>query len=106
MVTGYADGASFDQMTLADQQTFGLVGRVLRVTNFCHIFPPSTNWNLKPVEFRHPKVYATCCFLALHTNRNVRLLTAEMCGALLVSSEESTSSPNWMVSMLIDYQMG
>jgi len=30
-------------------------GRVLRVTDFSLVFPPSTNWNLKPEEFRTPK---------------------------------------------------
>lgn len=32
-----------------------MVGRDLKNTNFCHIFPPSTNWNLRPAEHGHAK---------------------------------------------------
>ncbi|EDR08332.1 uncharacterized protein LACBIDRAFT_297898 [Laccaria bicolor S238N-H82] len=55
LITDVADIKQYGEMTMAERQTFGLVGRDLRNTNFCHIFPPSTNWNLRPAEHGHAK---------------------------------------------------
>jgi hypothetical protein len=47
-VTGFADSVSFSTMDAAALQTYNLnVNPPFRTrTNFCHIFPPSTNWGL------------------------------------------------------------
>jgi len=57
MITGWVNRNSYKAMTDAERQQFGLVG-VFQTsnTNFCHIFPPSTNWGIKPEVPGHPKV--------------------------------------------------
>ena len=56
MVTGCVDSNSRKAMTDTEQQQFGVVGAFITHTNFCHIFPPSTNLGLKPEVQDHPKV--------------------------------------------------
>jgi len=56
MVTGAVDFECYDKMTVDERQAHNMVGSHLGTTNFCHIFPPSTNWNLNPQEHGHPKV--------------------------------------------------
>jgi hypothetical protein len=57
MVTGWIDDNSYEAMTDAERQQFGLVGVVqTTITTFCHIFPPSTNWGIKPEVPGHPNV--------------------------------------------------
>ncbi|CAA7265206.1 unnamed protein product [Cyclocybe aegerita] len=56
MVTGAVDLYSFKNMT-DDQKAAHNLTSVFNIahTNFCHIFPPSINWDLKPDEHGHPK---------------------------------------------------
>jgi hypothetical protein len=56
MVTGWVDSNSRKAMTDTEQQQFGAVGALLTTTNFCHIFPPSTNWGIERESQDHPKV--------------------------------------------------
>jgi hypothetical protein len=57
VVSGFIDLAA-DELTPAELQEYNLVGDNFVghfPTNFCPIFSPSTNWNLKPEEHGHPK---------------------------------------------------
>jgi hypothetical protein len=56
MVTGAVDRNAYNAMRDTERQQFGLVGAIQTTTNFCHIFPPSTNLGLKPEVQDHPKV--------------------------------------------------
>lgn len=70
-------------MTIAERQAFGLVGRDLRNTNFCHIFPPSTNWNLRPAEHGHAKVFVVLLFLNLISKKKSQTLYSENVSTLI-----------------------
>ncbi|KAF5348781.1 hypothetical protein D9756_009749 [Leucocoprinus leucothites] len=54
MVTGLHDKGKYIQLTPADRAARGW-NRLSMKTNFCHIFPPSTNWELELNEPNHPK---------------------------------------------------
>jgi hypothetical protein len=54
MVTEIVDKGAFHGLPLAERQALGTP--VLGITNFCHIFSPSTNWNIDPKQLDHPKV--------------------------------------------------
>ena len=54
MITGWADRNSYKAMTDAERQQFGLDGVFQTYTNFCHIFPPSTNWGIPKVSSLTP----------------------------------------------------
>jgi len=56
MVTGCVDSNCHEAMTDTERQQFSVVGAFLTHTNFCHIFPPSTNWGIEPEVPGHPKV--------------------------------------------------
>lgn len=63
MVTNDIDMTSYHQMTDAERLASNLPLRVTILsqgtrTNFCHIFPPSTNWGRDPQGMAHPKVRA------------------------------------------------
>jgi hypothetical protein len=55
MVSGLVDSNSYTAMTDPQRQQFDVVGALLTTTNFCHIFPPSTNRAIKQ-EPNDPKV--------------------------------------------------
>lgn len=61
MVTGLLDDLKYDELSPVEQAASGPVV----ATEFCHIFPPSTSWNLKMDEANHPKVWFChpCSFL-------------------------------------------
>jgi len=56
MVTGWVDINCHEVMTDTEQKQFGVVGALLTTTNFCHIFPPSTNWGIEREAQDHAKV--------------------------------------------------
>ncbi|KAJ3515226.1 hypothetical protein NLJ89_g1890 [Agrocybe chaxingu] len=58
MVSGVADWHSFKKMTDDEKAVHNFTGVFdISYTNFCHVFPPSTNWYLKPEEHGHPKTH-------------------------------------------------
>jgi hypothetical protein len=56
MVTGALDENVYDEMSDAQRQQHNVIASSLTITNFCHIFPPSTNWGLDAEVPGHPKV--------------------------------------------------
>ena len=58
VVTGCADVTSYNSMDAAALQTYNLHQNppFCTVTNFCHIFPPSTNWGHNPNDPVEKKV--------------------------------------------------
>ncbi|CAA7265222.1 unnamed protein product [Cyclocybe aegerita] len=58
MVSGDADLNSLTNMTDDERAALNFTGVFeSSETNFCHIFPPSTNWDLKPEDIGHPKTH-------------------------------------------------
>jgi len=56
MVTRDFDSKYLDSLPLAEQAIHEQAGIGAVPTNLAHIFPPSTNWDLKSEEEGHPKV--------------------------------------------------
>jgi hypothetical protein len=56
MVTGIVDQTVYDAMSDAQLQQHNMLGNPTTFTKFCHIFPPSTNWNLDAEVPGQPKV--------------------------------------------------
>ena len=56
MVTREFETKYLDGLTLAEQAVIEQMGIGAVTTNLAHIFPPSTNWGLKPEEENDPNV--------------------------------------------------
>jgi hypothetical protein len=70
-VSGWADLTSYGSMDAAARQAFNLNQNPppLCATNFCHIFPPSTNWGFNPNDPAEKKVSLfsfVICFLSFN----------------------------------------
>lgn len=104
MVTRCVDDNSYLNMTDVQRQQHNLLQGPFGYTNFCHIFPPSTNWDLKPEEHGHPNVLSVPVFIVWKADVIYRQSILVMCGVSLTVLAKSTSSPNSMVSVFIDYQ--
>jgi len=78
VVTGWADSTSFTLMSADDRQTYNLHANPppRTSTNFCHIFPPSTNWDFNPNDpDEKKKKYAGNVWAIINSFRTIDILT-------------------------------
>ena len=105
MVTRCIDDNSYLNMTDLQRQQHNLLhAGPFGYTNFCRIFPPSTNSDLKPEEHGYPKVPSVPVFIVRKADVICRQNILVMCGVSLTVLAKSMSSLNSMEPIFIDYQ--